>query len=344
MKHIFVVHSNITYLSALGVISELGLDKGDFIICSQYYMRTKPVPVIKLKLFSRNILRANYFFNFARHIDRLVGRFTGGAQFALYIPAMTKPAKIFATHPACVSINFMEEGIGSYCAQFPAENHVYEYRTFPARASFSSRYFRSLFIAVANVLRGETPYITAIPLNYTSYAGSPNIAFYGFHNSVFPLAATRTVISMSDIAAQFSFPKKFDLTSSCVLIGEGLFSLVSSHNVGEYIDVINDHLIPWLKSRNISVVYIKHHYNESDESKSRSADALLAAGIELYLIPDNIILETELIGCSGVTLIGCSSSLLFYGALMGCNSYSYAGRLNHPLIDIESYWQQVELI
>lgn len=343
MKHIFVVHSNITYLAALGVVTLKKLELDNVLFVSQHFVRSAPIPVVPIRLFSRNLFRPCRFFNFAHRVDRLIDQFIQGQSFRAYVPALTKPAKVIVTHNRCLGFDFIEEGIGSYLRQFPLENHTYEYRTDSFRASCSGHYLKRLAYGLLNLLRGETPRLTALPINYTSYAGTSGIGFYGFHASVFPLADHRELLDFRQITKRFDFSTEGSLPDeACVVIGEGLFSLVNGYSVDQYTKLLEDRVVPWLKQRKISSIYLKHHYNESQESMTKSLAVFTQANIDVQLIDRAVILEMVLLRSRGITLFGYSSSLLFYGALMGCRSYSYCD--SNAAVAIDSYWHVVERI
>ena len=324
MKHVFVVHSHITYLAALGVAAQKGLASEDILFVSQHYRREAPVPVVPIHLFSCNVLRPREFFDFARRTDRLIERFTGGEPFRAYVPALTKPAKVVATHSLCAGFDFIEEGLGSYLRQYAPDVHTYEQRNTPMRASLSGRYIKSLIYTTANVLRGETARFTALPVHYTSYANDPKVGFYGFHPAVFPLADTPTLLDFRQTTERFDFSAEPTLPDGAVvLIGEGLFSLVSGYSVAQYVELLQGTVVPWLQRRDTRQIYLKHHYNESDESRRASRAVFQEAGIEVRAIDDSVVLEAVLLRSKDIALVGYSSSLLFYGALMGCNAYSY---------------------
>lgn len=346
MKHIFVVHSNITYLAALGVIALKELSPGDVMIVSQHYVRAHPIEVVRLKLFSKNILRPRRFFNFAHQIDRLIEKFTCGTPFELYIPAMTKPAKVVATNSLCARINFIEEGMGSYLKSYNMDSHTYEDRAEGYRANLSWAYIKHTINSIANILRGETMRLHAMPMNYTSYVGRSEHDFYCFHHSAFPLSDPdrHRLISMRAVGHNFVFEKKTQLSDQYVLIGEGLFSLSADYSTDEYIKVLELHVVPWLKENGVKELYIKHHYNESKESQDGSRAVFTRNDISINIIPNDTIMEIELQGERNVTLVGCSSSLLFYGALSGAKSFSYADKLHKPTLSIQAFREEVKQI
>lgn len=344
MKHIFVVHSNITYLSALGIIAHDNLALPDCLLVSGHYLRDAPIAVNRIKLFSLNLLRPARFFNFAYDVDRKIANFTGGEQFTAYVPTVCRLEKVVVTNPLCAEICFFEEGIGSYFLQFPFDNHVYDDRNGFLRPKFSWRYIKDTFFAVANLIRGDSQRLHSMPQNYNCYVNGICRRFYGFNKAVFPLCDAPTVINFSAIADRFTFESTVDLSGECVLIGEGLFSLAEGYSVEQYMGILRDIVLPWVTERGVKHVMWKPHYNENEASRAGTLDVFRGTDIAITQIPDNVILEIALLQSHDTRVVGCTSSLLFYGALMGLECYSYHDRAALPALNIPIYWEQVKNI
>lgn len=344
MKHIFVLHSNITYLSALGIIARDNLDLSDCLLISERYVRDIPVPVKTVKLFTLNLLRPARFFNFAHDVDRIIANFTGGDQFTAYVPTVCRLEKVIITHPRLSELCFFEEGIGSYNSQFPLDNHVYDDRNGFLRPKFSWRYIKDTFLAVANLIRGESQRLHSMPQNYNCYVNGICHRFYGFNKAAFPLCDEPAVIDFSAIANRFMFERTVDLTGEHVLIGEGLFSLLHGYSVEQYMGILRDIVVPWLTERGVKRVMWKPHYNENETSIKGTLHVFREAGIAVTQIPDDVILEIALLQSRDLTVVGCTSSLLFYGSLMGLECYSYHDRAALPALGMRVYWEQVKNI
>ena len=108
MKHIFLVHSSITYLMSLSISQFKGLDASEVLILSDHYNSNYvPIEVIKIEDYSLNFLqRMIARFNYPRYIDRVIAKKIGHEEFILYMHSALPIQKIFMTHPQCKEFHF----------------------------------------------------------------------------------------------------------------------------------------------------------------------------------------------------------------------------------------------
>ena len=128
MKHVFIIHSNITRMISEGIIRDLGLKIHDVIIISfrnsiiEGYrninleeFRSKTVHVLKQNIKTR-ILNLNQIFKTINTLDEALNF---QEAFILYTPQVSDPYYQFiASDRNCKQINFIEEGTASY---FPGD-------------------------------------------------------------------------------------------------------------------------------------------------------------------------------------------------------------------------------
>lgn len=118
MKHVFFVHSHITYLVSRGVIRERGLAPADVLfVCARGY----PPPADGYQWVDfperRWVLtwRLGQWFAQKRELAQFIDRVAGGRDFAWYLPhTAVSYFHAFIGHPLCRGFHLIEEGMGAY--------------------------------------------------------------------------------------------------------------------------------------------------------------------------------------------------------------------------------------
>lgn len=333
MKHIFIVQSNITYLSALGVVVKENIALNDVWFVSEGFEMREPLTVTPLPIWKSmlSIFKSPLtYLNISREFDKKANAFCDSDNFTLYTPVMTNLSRVAFTNNKCKGLAFIEEGVSCYNKGLDIDNINFYYRRTPVRPKFSKSYFMELKRSWVFALRGFTTRLLSLPLHYGAYANSPGVRFYGFDESVFPLCDTRTVLSFHDIAKRFQFEKRYDLTGSAIWIGDDRVSC-EDYPLADYIDAIKRGFIDCIETGRR--VFVKFHPSEVECSKRAVIDLLRENSVEFEIIPDDVILEMELIDNQDVSLYSTYSSLLIYAAMMGCQSYTVHNYLrNVPAI------------
>lgn len=325
MKHIFVVHSHITYLVALGVIMQERIDVNHVMILSENYQSNYgPIKIKQVKLIEKYgaLLKSSRFtkiFHTNIELDNVIDQFIQEEEFTAYIPVFILINRYVITHPRCCKYNIMEEGLAAYYDYFTINQHAFIAGN-RWRYSRGIKGFMERLYDIKKIIRGISPSILAIPTFYTAYASDPNICFYGLYDSAHLLGRNRKILEINKIIAYYNIPTRYNLDNSIVWIGDP--EIFVKYSDVEFNHIINRSLISYVSKCNTKKVYIRFHYRETDEQKHKMIKLLQDASID-YEIMDNIsIMEIELVDASNVTLVGVYSSLLLYGAMMGHTSIS----------------------
>lgn len=357
MKHIFVVHSNITYLSALGVIAARGLADGDYLLVSEGFSRSHPVAINVLPYlggFKANGYSLSRYFQPYKHIDRRIASLTNGEPFAAYISTVNKLARYLITNPMCAEFHFIEEGTSAYVPWI-------EFHTLTAHNSFVAMRPRSLLDRLRDLklplLRGYTSRISAFPLFYNAYP-HPERRFYGFSESSHFLIdpSCRVLIRMSDVIARFAFPPTLDLAGSTVWLGDCVE--ISNRTQSDYLSSIEKGFVHAVLLKNsITEIFVKFHYREGESSRRATLDLFARHGIAVRVIPDSTIMEVELMACGSTNsphnsptdsaqVYGTYSSLLLYAALAGNRAYSVDRYYGGGLLDarLDFMWDYIKRV
>ena len=329
MKHIFGVHSPISYLSALGVIIEEQIDYKDVVIVSETFgLEYEPIPIIKISP-KRNILDKVFLRkNLKEAVDKFVDKFCQSDQFIMYVPAFQFLDKFLVIHPQCISFNFVEEGMASYSKYFTLNA---SFLSSYGCLEYSKHFFKRLkekATQIRVVLQGYTTKIHAIYPFYLSYVTNPNIVFYGFHRDSHTIAKRKKTLSFEKIFKDYKFETEFDLSNSCIWVDDPDIHL-KADSFDAYLNSINNTYIQYLKTHDISFTYIKYHYRQTEDIKRKINNLFIENQINIKIIPNTVVLEIEFLGSKNISVFGFYSSLLIYAKLLGHNSYSVASNISY---------------
>lgn len=351
MKHIFIVHSPITYLAALGVIIKEKLIEDDVLILSETFrLKYEPIEILdicksKTTKLKRILSFAQSFFSPYKTLDFCLGNFLKDDFFIAYIPVFHYLDRYLVTHPKCNRFNFIEEGLAAYYDYFTYDQHTFV-TVGHWRYTKSYKGVKERISEIWRIIRGYSSKIDAIPTFYSAYAADPNILFYGFHERSHHLAITKKLLSFDDISSHYKLTTSCTLDDAFIWIGDPDIYL-KAENTEVFIQSISEGYIAYLKQKKIKFTYIKFHYRDSDFIKKKTIDEFIKNGIEVEIISDSVILEIELLRSKNVTLFGFYSSLLLYGGMMGHTSYSIVKFapycLNKVDKQISDFWKFVKI-
>lgn len=361
MKHIFLVHTPITYLGALRIIQHLNIEKNDAIFLFQSFR-----PNIEINEhykgiqidghyagsnFLKKALKRTVNFSITAKFDKLITKVSEGETFTAYIPVVTFIHKLLITHKYCVRFNFFEEGLAQYYKEETLESINAAYSKLSWRVSISG-HFKNTLRDMYLMARGYNLKLMALPFSYSCYHAVKHVYFYGYSADAFPLVENGRRIIIPLHTDDFSFiPKnpKLILDNSFIWIGDpGVVHYGYDKEV--YLQGIRNGCISLLKKKNINRIFIKFHRDEPAVLRKEIEAVFELYKIQVIIIPDTEILELYLPGAVNVTLIGVYSSLLYYAAIMGQASYSVFNYVKHEYgrgianRDFSFFWQKVKLL
>lgn len=351
MKHVFIVHSHITYLMALSIINFKKLSKEDVCIITfnnGFNPLYKPVEVIQFNQdYPNKIIRFfNLFrnFNFAKYIDSKIANILKGVDYVLYINYAYGYNKILMTNKHCKGINFIEEGMDSYKSDTLENYTVHAHNSGFRSSSFQEKIIESLRI-VKNIFRGNvTERLLLIPAHPSCFSLMPNVSYYCFSEFAFP-----NVLSQSKQILDINLVKglndgritKFN-ENSIIWIGDNVVNFYRIP-VSKYIAAIKKGVETFQKNHEIKSIYIKFHGSENEESRKLTEDIFNNLHIQTKIIDDSHSIELLLLNSPNCVLLGLTSSLLWYGSLIGHNSYSISRffPIHEHLPKNHIYWSKV---
>ena len=328
MKHVFLIHSSITYLATLSVIAHEDLNPDDcMILCSKDMSFEEVLPIIYMNR-EKELKKETAS---AKRIRNFISKRGNGDDYILYIPVMGLLAKMLVTSPHCKGLRFFEEGIAAYISDYNLEYIACEYFQQKSWTLDNWRDYVNLLSRVVGLfLRGVTIKMISLPFHYLEYAQIKDVLFYGLNERTFPVAKNKKII---DIHNKYTnrLKVKYNLDNSHIWVSSEFF-------VDTYTPSIKIHYQKKLKSyfekNDIKAVKIKFHQSESEFSRNITYQMFDEIGIKYELIPDNTIMEIELLNAKNVTMYGDCSSLLMYNAEFGHKSITVVKDLEkNPDID-----------
>lgn len=362
MKHIFFIHSPITYLVSVSVINELQISPEDAIIIFHGFDNKTLLDInrytgVSMNNFNSNknwVVRVyNYFryFNIINRLDKVIDSATKGKKFIAYVPGLSPVHRSLVTHPNCVSFNFIEEGLAQYYTEETLESLNPTYSKYSWRSSVlknTKRVMHEIYL----LLRGYNFKLQGLPFSYSCYHAFSNVLCYGLSKDSFSLIDEKKRHIVSFKKENFGLIKQeFDinLSDKIVWIGDsGILNYGFSNAL--YLKGIKEGCIEFVKNRDVNNIYIKFHREEPANIRQAINKLFRDNNISVEIIPDSVIMELLLFEAKNVTLIGVYSSLLYYASLMGHHSFSIYNFLKEEYSvalknrDFTFYWNKVALI
>ncbi len=311
MKHIFVVHSPLTYVVSLGVIYKEQIKEEDVIIISTNYYQKEPIEVKIIKMPTKKDIffrfRIGDWFNPIRYMFGEIDKMTKGEKFFAYISEFSDLEKIFVIHPNRKSFSFIEEGSRSYLGSFSFDNFLFPYNKQSFLLSFRQR-LRMVLLA----LRGYGQKYLTIPYFYNCYHGIEDVKYYCITPIAFPYEKGKILINIRDVFNYYQIGKNFSIEdNSFVWVGYPDELVLS---------LIKDKCVPYLKENNIKKIFVRFHPRDSLLLQKETISLFNKEGIETQIIEKNIIFEFVLLDSKNLTLMGYNSTLLYMAPYMNHKS------------------------
>ena len=337
MKHIFLVHSSITYLMALSVICKEKLQISDIRILS---FRNVGFPKVVPILCSENEMKNGRRWNYVKNFDKIIGEIAEGEKYDAYIPSMSDNARLLVTNALCREFHIIEEGTASYITEMDKETLGYEYRMQDWRCNSLLDKIKVLKDAVSVIIRGMTMKLQTLSVHTMLYAPFENHIFYACNEHAFPYAANRKIVSLRNELTEKIKPAH-NLSSSYIWVSSDITR--DYQNKKDQISALYEKLLSaYFKSHNEKPIYIKFHQFESEQSKEWTYRLFHKIGKSPIVLPDCTIMEMELLNCQDVTMIGDFSSLLLYNQILGHHSVSLVKPLSRIVNLPESDYSMIK--
>ena len=344
MKHIFTIHSPITFFSACAVIFQEKLAHEDVIIINDGYKVPFKIGTIvdSYQQQEKGIWRKIKNFNLVKAYDQYIKELTHGQQFIAYIDLMHAYQRLLITHPNCVKFNFIEEGTASYVVP----DNLLFITNGANQVTFRNKNNKQLAISLFRVMRGVNIRVLSLPFNPQSYAGINEVKFYTFSEHGFPGIEREKKIILNPHEIDPTIWSNSDYYTQIkdeVIWIEESFPRVYKVAEENYETAILK-TIAHLKQKGITKILVKLR-PKSKASNSYLIDILKKNNIKVEVMPDTIIAEWLFIQAKNLQVIGIVSSLLFYASIFGQQSWSFFEDIkekpDNPFEKMKFYWDEV---
>jgi hypothetical protein len=347
MKHIFTVHSSITFLVAYATIKHLSLDKTDVLIISTNYI----VPLDNYKVIpsfteARNstLVQKLKYFNVPKSFDNYLTPHLKGEAFTAYVDLMSYFQKILITHNQCQVFHFIEEGNSAYQVNDDLTDITWHER---------ERGWRSSGIldlkSIVRIFRGYNLRLLSLPYIYSAYANIELTRFFAFSkNAFYNVTPDKRVLvkppendpNIQKLAGGHSLNK-------ATIWLDGSNARYTGLDESYYHKAI-EQAIPILKEKGVikDKVYAKLRPGIKDFSSNKLVSILKANNIEVEVMPNDLILEAFFMQSNNCKIIGVLTAALEYAHVFGHDSYSIYGLFEEQpptFFDrMTGFWENIE--
>lgn len=344
MKHIFTVHSPLTFLMVYAIIRNEKIPESNAIIISSGYNPPIELEYVKNSFqdINKDFFRKIKTWNTPVAYDKYIDILTGGEDFIAYIDLMAIYQRILVSNPKCKGFNFIEEGSASYVKSMNLDQVTHAFRKMPYRYNACKDFIQG----VKYILRGYSIRLLGMSYLPESYADFPDIKYYCLSKDAYPNVESgkKSIVELNnelDIIPKMA--KNESLKNEIIWIED---SFAKSYDMPDraYKNAILSTL-DYLKRENlISKIYLKLRPNQSKD-ESIVFNLIVAAEYEVEVLNNEIIIEALLVNSKNCRLIGNVSSVLYYAPFLGHKSLSMFDKLlDKPKTifdDFDVFWKNI---
>lgn len=321
MKHLFTIHSSITFLVAYSTVKHLRLDEKDVVFISSGY--EPPIGSLTIVRSFQDIntgwSRKIRTFNAPKSYDKYIDEITERKPFIAYVDLMSYYQKILVTHKRCEEFHFIEEGNSTYQEFDDLMDITWCERTMAFR---SDQFDKKSLI---RILRGYNLRLLGLPYNYAAYTNMNGIRFFSFSiNAFYNIPKEKRVLIKPDSTD----PKIQEMAGRSGLKEEviwidGSNARFTGLTEDYYHEAIQKAIDKMKVSGIISKkVFVKLRPGLKDYSQNKLIGILRENNIEVEVLPDKMVLECLFICSKNCYVIGTLTSALEYAHVFGHKAYS----------------------
>lgn len=352
MKHVFTIHSPITFLVAYSIVEHLQLNVDQVVfICSNYQPpinKFNCVPSFTEQ--NKGILKKLKTLNVPEHYDRYIYKIVDGKEFTAYVDLMSYYQKILVTHYKCKQFHFFEEGNSAYMAWDDDKDLTWE--DYTGGMGYRVKLFdRVFFRSLVRVIRGYNLRILSLPYHYMAYVNFKYIKFFSFSaNAFFNAPESKKVIvkpnpfrvEITKMAGEYALQDESIWLDGSNSRYTGLDDSYYQRAIGKAISVFKRNGV--IKEK----VYIKLRPGIKDVSENKLYGLLVQNHIEVEVLPDDMIIECFFMTSKNCNIIGNLTSALEYAHVFGHKSYSiypFFEKQPPTLFDrMTGFWNNIETV
>ena len=347
MKHIFTVHSSLTFLVAYATIKHLNLNKEDvLIISSNYTVPLDDFKVVPSFTEARNstLVQKLRYFNVPKSFDNYLNTYLKGLKFTAYVDLMSYFQKILVTHNQCQEFHFIEEGNSAYQTNDDLEDITWHERQHAWRSSGVLD-----FKSIIRIFRGYNLRLLSLPYIYSAYAYMEDTKFFSFSNNAFYNTSLHKRVLVKPSVGDVNIKKLAGghFLNEATIWLDGSNGRYTGLEESYYYDAIKK-AIPLMKEKGIiqDKVYVKLRPGIKDISTNTLVSILRSKGINVDVIPNDLILEAFFMQSNNCNVIGVLTAALEYAHVFGHKAYSIYGLFEKQpptFFDrMTGFWENIE--
>lgn len=340
MKHIFTIHSHVTFLATIGTIVHENLRTEDvIIICGSGYhpqvnehFKGKTVQAYDRLEATFSWWQKVKHFNYTNSVNRYINHLTQGDDYVAYVDLMSVFNRYLVMHPECEQFHVIEEGIVNYADYDDFMLWTADLRQFQFQWTGLNA-FKQILNATARLIRGRSLRLLAMPVHPNLYTLHHGVNAYCFSEYAFQYTSSKQkkFLDWTALNQYIDFTKNIYPDGSLIWIGDTLCSFLKvsmehfQEAIKQFMQMINS-------NKEERILYLKFRGSESLEERDLTLEYLNQYNFKVVLIPSEVIMELVFLNGKNFTVYGIRSSLLIYANLMGHETHSL-----YPLIP-NIYW------
>lgn len=306
MKHLFYVHSYVTYLVALGVIDYYRIDDKDVcIFCARFNLLQTRFRCISVdtnfkQLFGLPAYGTRFLYIKKRveifKLDAFIKDITEGSEFICYLPSDGHYLQqLIGSHKLCNQVHYIEEGLFSYNDEFRKKS-----LPFHGKLSQIKRYFNT---GGRNIIPQE--------------AERKSILFTLFDEKYYSGILRKKCISLDLNSIVYDGLK---LHNGAILVLNAFRD--ADDDVIRAVLSILESFASTVRNKDMKL-YIKHHPYASSKFVFQVEDIFRSSDVDFITIENSVNLELLMFNSTDLYIYGFFSASMMYGALWGHKVHSF---------------------
>jgi hypothetical protein len=284
------------------------------------------------------------YFNVPKSFDTYLTPHLKGEVFTAYVDLMSYAQKILVTHKQCKEFHFIEEGNSTY----QASDDLIDITWHERQDSWRSSGILDLK-SIVRILRGYNLRLLSLPYIYSAYANMELTRFFVFSENAYYNVAPdkRVVVKPPNGDANIKKLAGGHFLNDSTIWLDGSNARYTGLEESYYYDAIKK-AIPLLKEKGIikDKVYAKLRPGIKDISTNKLVSILRENGLDVEVMPNDMIIEAFLIQSANCKIIGVMTSVLEYAHVFGHEAYSIYGLFEKQpptFFDrMTGFWQNIE--
>jgi len=319
MKHLFFVHTCITYIASLLIVNQLGLSEGEVMLLFRQRLKVEHSGNIELRyvpdIFEKDSFEQHGLtdrtLNYTQRkkiisvIDSVLDDFIHGAEFTAYVPhTLIDLIQLIITHKCCTAVAIVEEGLLLYSEA--TQNYL--------PWLDSSRYHSTMFFI--NKLLRYRLHLDRL-MAYRSYQPFAPIPVFAFApDFVQPHPLIDVVKLNNNHLVNTELGEQWSNTSFFFFSPEVEDNLTDWDSYRQTLQLF----LEYYSEINTSVLWVKFHPRQ--KLKAEILAVLNASKVRYKIFPYDKCVEFMLYSSNSIISYGFVSSLLLYTSLSGNTGYS----------------------